>query len=364
MDVQPAQEPEWNREPFVFGKEDGQYFGRGTTDDKGPGLTALFAARYAVQNGLPMNLHFIWELEEEIGSPNFEEFMKKAAPSLKTDSVLVSDTIWISREKPAMPYGLRGMFTAWMSLETGNKDAHSGVTGGAARNPVGELAYVISQCYDPRTGKVKIPGFYDDVKAVSAKEMSSFLGSGFNLKKWKDVYGFKTLRYNTAPEVLKRVWCMPTFEIHGLVGGYSGPGVKTVVPPRAELKFSCRLVPNQDPMKVFKLVQKFVKKISPDVQVHLEATLSPYLGSFEGKYTSAAADALKYAFGKSPSMIREGGSIGAVVTMQKYLKSPITFIGLSLPEHGYHAPNENFDWKQAAGGMKAFVKYFTNVAEL
>ncbi|HSP07157.1 MAG TPA: M20/M25/M40 family metallo-hydrolase [Acidobacteriota bacterium] len=364
IDVQPAQEPEWTRDPFQFSKEDGRYFGRGSTDDKGPALTALFAARYAVQSKTPINIQFIWELEEEIGSPHFEEFLKKAAPALKTDSVLVSDTIWISREKPAMPYGLRGMFTAWMTLETGTNDAHSGVTGGAARNPVGELAQVASLCYDARTGRVKIPGFYDDVKAVSKKEMESFLASGYNLKKWKEVYGFKKLRVNTAPEVLKRVWCMPTFETHGLVGGYSGPGVKTVVPPRAELKFSCRLVPNQDPMKTFKLVQKFVKKVNPDVQVHLEATLDPYLGSFEGPYADAACDALQYGFGKSPSMIREGGSIGAVVTMRKHLKAPITFIGLSLPEHGYHAPNENYDWGQASGGMKTFVKYLANIAEM
>lgn len=364
IDVQPAQEPEWTREPFVFVRKDGQYFGRGTTDDKGPALTALFAARYAIQSGVPLNIQFIWELEEEIGSPHFEEFLKKAAPSLKTDSVLVSDTIWISREKPAMPYGLRGMFTAWVTLETGTNDAHSGVTGGAARNPVGELAQVASQCYDAKTGRVKVPGFYDDVKAVSKKEMASFLASGFNLKKWKEVYGFKKLRVNTAREVLHRVWGQPTFETHGLVGGYSGPGVKTVVPPRAELKFSCRMVPNQDPAKVFKLVQKFIKKLNPDAQVHLEAILDPYLGSFEGPFVDAAGEALRYGFGNSPAMIREGGSIGAVVTMKKHLRSPIVFIGLSLPEHGYHAPNENYDWGQASGGMKTFARYFTSIAEM
>jgi acetylornithine deacetylase/succinyl-diaminopimelate desuccinylase-like protein len=364
IDVQPAQEPEWTRAPFVFVKEDGKYLGRGATDDKGPALTALFAARYAVQNGVPLNINFIWEFEEEIGSPHFEEFMKKGASSLKTDSVLVSDTLWISREKPAMPYGLRGMFTALMTLETASKDAHSGVTGGAARNPVAELMQVVSQIYDAKTGKVRIPGFYKDVKPVTKQEMNNFLGSGFNLKRWQSVYGFKSLRAKTAADVLKRVWALPTFEVHGLVGGYSGPGVKTVVPPRAELKFSCRLVPNQKPEKVFKLVEKFVKKLNSDVKVRMDGMLNPYLGPFEGPYADAARDALNFGFGRSPSFIREGGSIGAVVTMQKHLKVPIIFIGLSLPEHGYHAPNENFDWGQASGGMKTFVKYFSNVAEM
>lgn len=365
IDVQPAQEPEWTREPFVFVRNDGRYLGRGTTDDKGPALTALFAARHAMQSGLPLNINFIWELEEEIGSPNFEEFLKKAAPSIETDSVLVSDTVWISREKPAIPYGLRGMLTSMMILETGVKDAHSGVTGGAARNPVAELAQVVSQCFDARTGKVKVPGFYDDVKAVSKKEMDSFLASGFNLKRWKEVYGFKSLRSNDTREVLRRIWGSPTFEVHGIVGGYTGPGVKTVVPPKAELKFSTRLVPNQNPDKIFKLISKFVKKLNPDVKVVHDASLKPYLGEFTGKYADAAIDALQYGFNKGKAaFIREGGSIGAVVTMQKYLKVPITFIGLSLPEHGYHAPNENYDWGQASGGMKTFAKYFATISEM
>ena len=157
---------------------------------------------------------------------------------------------------------------------------------------------------------------------------------------------------------------MPTFEVHGIVGGYQGPGVKTVVPPRGEVKFSTRLVPNQNPEKIYKLIRDFVKKANPDVKVHLEATLNPYLGSLKSRYVDAATDAVKYAFSKSPAFIREGGSIGAVVTMEKYLKAPIIFIGLSLPEHGYHAPNENFDWKQASGGIKAFAKYFGNISEL
>ncbi|MCI0601392.1 M20/M25/M40 family metallo-hydrolase [bacterium] len=364
MDVQPAQEPEWVREPFVFVKQDGRYLGRGTTDDKGPGLTALLGARYAVENGVPLNIQFIWELEEEIGSPHFEEFMKANAASLKTDSVLVSDTMWISRNKPAIPYGLRGMITALMVLQTHEKDTHSGVTGGAARNPLGELCQVVAQCYDAKTGKVKIPGFYQDVKAVSKKEVDSFLSSGFDMKRWKQVYSFRSLRANTAVDLLKRVWTMPTFEVHGLVGGYTGPGVKTVVPPRGELKFSCRLVPNQKPEKIFKLIKSYVKKLNPDVEVILDAKLDPYLGDLSGDHIRCAIDAIEYGFSRSPAFIREGGSIGAVVTMQRYLKAPIIFIGLSLPEHGYHAPNENFDWVQASGGIKTFAKYFANVAAL
>jgi len=364
IDVQPAQEPEWTREPFAFVNDNGRYLGRGTTDDKGPALTALLAARYAVENGIPLSIQFIWELEEEIGSLHFEEFMKANIAELKTDSVLVSDTLWISRKKPSIPYGLRGMVTAEMKLQTHSKDAHSGVTGGAARNPLAELCQVVAQCFDVKTGRVKIPGFYADVKPVSKKEIESFVSSGFNLEKWKQIYGFRSLRTNNAAEVLKRIWAMPTFEVHGIVGGYTGPGVKTVVPPRGEVKFSCRLVPNQKPDKIFKLVKSYVKKVNPDVKVELDGKLDPYLGDLGGVHTRCAVEAIQYGFSASPAFIREGGSIGAVVTMQKYMKVPIVFIGLSLPEHGYHAPNENFDWGQAAGGVKTFVKYFANIAEL
>jgi len=362
MDVQPAQEPEWRQEPFKFRKEDGRYFGRGSTDDKGPGITALFAAKYAADNGIRLNIRFLWELEEEIGSPHFEEFIKNRLPSLGTDSVLVSDTIWLSAERPAIPYGLRGLKPARLQLRTGGKDAHSGLTGGAARNPVGELAQVISRLYDAKTGKVFIPGFYKDVAKPSAAEIKSFLASGFNLKKFMTAHELKSLRTTNPREVMLRIWASPTFEVHGIAGGYTGPGVKTVVPPWAEAKVSMRLVPKQDPKKVFGLLKAAVKKINKDVEVIEESGLAPYLGPFTGPYADAAREAVNFGFGASPAFIREGGSIGAVVTMQKHLKAPIMFIGLSLPEHGYHAPNENYDWGQASGGMKTFVAYFTRAA--
>ncbi len=364
MDVQPAQEPQWKQEPFQFRKDGDRYLGRGTTDDKGPGLAALYAAKYAVENGTDLNIRFIWELEEEIGSPHFEEFIKKRLPSLGTDSVLVSDTIWLARGTPAIPYGLRGMKPARLVLTTGGKDAHSGLTGGAARNPIGELAQAITQLYDARTGRVKIPDFYKDVVKPTAKEIKSFLDSGFNLKKFMHAHELKSLRTKVPREVMMRIWASPTFEVHGISGGYHGPGVKTVVPPTAEAKISMRLVPKQNPEKIFRLLKRAVKKINKDIEVIEEAGLGPYLGPFTGPYADAAREALKFGFGKAPAFIREGGSIGAVVTMQQYLKAPIMLVGLSLPEHGYHAPNENFDWGQFSGGVKTFVKYFSEIASL
>ena len=362
LDVQPANEPEWRQEPFVFCRDGDRYLGRGTTDDKGPALTALLAARFAVQHGLPLNIQFIWELEEEIGSPNFAHFVKRQRQALTCDSVLVSDTVWLSRTKPSVPYGLRGMLVMMLRLETGSRDCHSGLTGGAARNPVGELAALLSRCHDARTGRVKIKGFNDDVQRPSRAELESFLSSGFSLAAFKKVHGLKKLRTRDVRETVQAIWSKPTFEVHGISGGYQGPGVKTVAPAWAEAKVSMRLVPHQDPERLFPLVRDFVKQHNADVKVTQGGSLPPYLGEFSGFYGDAVRQAVRFGFGKSPSFVREGGSIGAVVTLDQLLQVPIMFLGLSLPEHGYHAPNEHFDWRQASGGMRAFVKYFETLA--
>ena len=364
MDVQPAQEPEWKQAPFAFQNDNGLYRGRGATDDKGPALAALFGARYAIEQGLPINVRLLWELEEENGSPSFASALKNRAAIPRPDSVVISDTIWLSKHQPAMPYGLRGLLGARLVLRTGDKDAHSGVTGGAARNPLVELMDIVHACVDGKTGHVKIPGFYQDVVEPTKAEIRSFLKSGFQVNRFKQAYGFKTLRTENPAEVMRRIWAAPTFEVHGLTGGYHGPGIKTVVPGRGELKVSMRLVPNQTPEKAFTLLKKFVSKLNPAVKVEREGMLQPFHGSFDGPYVDAVKRSIKAGFGKEPAFIREGGSIGAVVTMQKAWKVPILFIGLSLPEHGYHAPNEYFDWGQASGGMKAFVHYMGELAKL
>lgn len=366
MDVQPASretEP-WKTEPFVFTKQGDRYFGRGTTDDKGPALSALWGIKAAREAGIPLNLRVLWELEEEIGSPNFESGVRKHAARLATDHILVSDTIWVSRDRPACPAGLRGLQGFTLSLKTGVTDQHSGVTGGAARNPVAELMQLVSEMFDARSGKVKIKGFYDDVEKLTRRELEDFRKSGFTVKQFKKDHEFKSIRTEDADEVMKRIWALPTMEVHGLVGGYTGPGIKTIIPPHAEVKLSMRLVPNQSPAKIQKLVRDFVKRQAPDVKIEIENSMWPYKAPTTGALADAIRDAMKFSFGREPVFVREGGSIGAVVSMEKILKTPVMFLGLSLPEHGYHAPNENYDWQQASGGMVAFVKYFDNVSRL
>jgi len=366
MDVQPASrdtEP-WDTDPFVFTKKGDRYFGRGTTDDKGPALSALWGIKAAREANIPLNVNVLYELEEEIGSPSFEDAIKKNATELATDHLIVSDTIWVSRNRPACPAGLRGLQGFTLSLQTGTTDQHSGVTGGAARNPISELITLVAEMLDGRTGRVKIKGFYDDVVPPSQEEIADFKQSGFSIRDFKKDHLFKSIRTENAVDVMKRIWAMPTMEIHGLVGGYTGPGIKTVIPPRAEVKVSCRLVPNQDPRKILKLVREFVKKRNPDVKIEVEGSMWPYKAPTTGPLADAVKDAMAFAFGTEPVFVREGGSIGAVVSMEKVFKAPVMFLGLSLPEHGYHAPNENYDWRQASGGMIAFVKYFDNLAKM
>jgi acetylornithine deacetylase/succinyl-diaminopimelate desuccinylase-like protein len=365
IDVQPASketEP-WETEPFVFTKKGDTYFGRGTTDDKGPALTALFGARAAIEAGVPVNIRFLWEFEEEIGSPNFETIISKAAKDLRTDSVVVSDTVWVSRNRPASSAGLRGLLGFILTLETGTVDTHSGETGGASRNPIAELMQLVTDLYDVRTGKVKIKGFYDDVIPPSKKELQDWANCGFSVSAYKKAHHLKKMRTEDPLEVMKRIWGIPTLEIHGVVGGYQGPGLKSIVPPRAEVKASCRLVPGQDPKKLQKLIAAAVKERNPDVKIQFEHAAPAFRTVLEGPLPEALKRAVKFAFKRDAVFVRDGGTIGAMTSIEKVLKCPVLFLGLSLPEHGYHAPNENFDWQQASGGMVAFAKYFEEISK-
>jgi len=366
LDVVPASketEP-WRTDPFTFIQKGDRYLGRGTTDDKGPALSALIGARAAIEADVPVNIKVLWELEEEVGSPNFAATLRSMGAAASTDVVVVSDTVWVSRARPALSGGLRGLQPLTFRLATAKTDQHSGTTGGVARNPVAELAQIATEIFDARTGRVKIPGFYDDVEKITAQQIQGFKAAGFSISRFKRAYDFKSIRTKDPLDAVKRLWAMPTFEVHGLVGGYTGPGVKTIVPPRAELKASMRLVPNMKGEKVVKLVRAFVKKRNPDIEVEAGPTAPAYKGVITGPYVEAAQRAMKFAFSRDPVFVREGGTIGAILFMEQILKCPIVFMGLSLPEHGYHAPNENYDWHQAGGGIAAFAKFIEGVAEI
>jgi acetylornithine deacetylase/succinyl-diaminopimelate desuccinylase-like protein len=364
LDVQPAErEAEgWHTDPFRLVQRGRRYFGRGTTDDKGPALAALFGVRAAREAGVPVGVRLLWEMEEEIGSPSLEPMLRRLATRVPPHSVVVSDAAWLDRRRPTSIAGLRGFIGFRLVLDTAEGEAHSGDVGGAARNPLAELMQLVAELHDARSGRVRVPGFYDDVVPLSARERADFRRSGFSLATYKRDNHLRLLRAKDGVEVLERIWARPTFEVHGLVGGYTGPGIKATVPGHAEVKVSCRLVPRQKPQRIARLVTAFIRKRNPDVVVHAEGASLPYEGSSQGPVADAVRAAMSFAFGRAPAFVRDGGTIGAVVSMGRILRCPIAFLNLSLPEHGYHAPNENFDWGQAAGGMAAFARYLEEVA--
>jgi acetylornithine deacetylase/succinyl-diaminopimelate desuccinylase-like protein len=365
LDVQPAEafNTDWRTDPFSLTIDDDRYFGRGTTDDKGPALSALCGALEAREAGVPLNVAFLWELEEEVGSANFAAALERYRDRFAdTSSVVVSDTVWVTRGKPSSPAGLRGMQPFRLVLDLHTADLHSGVTGGAVRNPLTELMQVVTACVDARTGQVLIPGFYDRVEPLSEAEAQAFLDSGFSVDTFMRDHQTRSLRVTEPLEVMRRLWAQPTFEVHGVVGGYTGPGVKAAIPPRAEVKCSCRLVPAMTCAGTLDLLQSFLAVRFREVELHAEPGLDPFTGRQTGPLADAVREAYRFGFGAPAVFTREGGSIGAVPTMERILGAPVVFLGLSLPEHGYHAPNEHFDWEQAAGGIAAFARYFEVLA--
>ena len=362
IDVQPADPTEWDTDPFQLVVKGDRYFGRGATDDKGPALSALSAIIFALEKKVPINFKVIWEFEEEIGSPNFEDFIKARRSQLKTDSIIIGDGAWVGPDQPALPMGLRGMMAFEISLETASQDSHSGLAGGVARNPLGELASIITDCYDARSGHVNIPGFYDHVDSPTPHETKNFMESGFSIKQFMKDLGLNSVRTMDMADALNRLWAWPTFEVHGFTGGYSGAGVKTVIPAKATVKISTRLVPSQQPNVVFELIRSYITAKYPDAKVKLIATLDPFSMTPKGPYTEAAMNAIQDTFGKKPALVREGGSVGALLTIKKYLDVPVQMLCLSLPEQGWHAPNEFFDWTQASGGIKMYARYFSAIS--
>lgn len=368
LDVQPATAGKdgWSRDPWTFTEDAGRFYSRGTTDDKGPALVCLWAAKLALEQGVPVNVEFLWELEEEIGSPHFHEFVEavRARKLSKASHVVVSDTVWISPERPAITGSLRGLFAAEVTLRTARKDAHSGMAGGPARNPLTDLCALVASCVDAATGEVTIDGFADTWTPPTPAQLDEFRASGFSTESFQKAHQLTLLRVQDPVEVCSRIWARPTFEVHGLVGGYTGEGAKTVVPCQATLKISCRLVPGQDPARVGELFKAHVKARLPEAVVVDQHSAQPYVvPASDLERVERIKDAMEYAFGSRPVMVAEGGSIGAVLTLRNQLEVPVLFLPLSLPEDSYHGPDESFAWAQVPGGMRALVRYFELVAQ-
>ena len=365
LDVQPADEPEWKGEPFRMRVDGERYLGRGATDDKGPALTCLLAVAHAARRGSTLGFQLLWEFEEEVGSPHFAELLRdQGALFGDVRAVLVSDTLWVSADQPSMDVGLRGFQGVLFKLRTAEVDAHSGVVGGGAPNPIAGLVRVLAACFDASTGRILVPGVRDGITPVSDAELDLYLKSGFDLERFRATYGFRRLLSDDPRELLRRLWTEPTFEIHGISGGYHGPGIKSIVPAWAEAKVSLRLVPGQTGARVVESIQRFVAGLDPLVEVVGLGSAPAFVTSLDAPECKAMDRAAQRVLGKGLAVTRGGGSIPAVAMMAEALRAPVLLMGLSLPEHGYHAPNEFFDWTQARRGVELYASWFEELERL
>ena len=367
-DVQPVDPIDlWDSPPFEPTIKGENIYARGATDDKGQMYMHIKSveAYFKTIGKLPLNVKFIIEGEEEIGSSNLEEFVNKNQDLLKCDAVMISDTSLYGPGIPTLTYGLRGICYMEVTVTGPNRDLHSGTFGGGVGNPINVLAEMISKLMDSN-GKIKIPGFYDDVVRLTKKERDNFKRLPFSAKQYAKALGVKELKGEKGYTTLERVWARPTLDCNGITGGFTGDGAKTVLPSKAKAKISMRLVPNQDPIKIGKLFSKYINKIAPkSVKVSIKDLHGAYpiATSLDDKATQAAAKALATVFGKKTVFMREGGSIPIVVTFAKKLKAAPVLMGVGLNTENLHSPNEHFNLNHFQLGILSSAYFLDEFAK-
>jgi acetylornithine deacetylase/succinyl-diaminopimelate desuccinylase-like protein len=367
-DVQPVDPLDlWESPPFEATIRDGEIYARGSADDKGQVFMHFKAIEaHLKQNGkLPANMKIILEGEEEVGSVNLDNFIRAHKSELGADVVVISDSPMFARGVPSICYGLRGLVYFQIDLRGSSTDLHSGSFGGAVANPAFVLSQMIAQMKD-RGGRIKIPGFYDDVVPLQEEERKAWASLPFNEKKFKKDFGIPKLTGETGYTTLERTWARPTFEVNGLLSGFTGEGAKTVLPAVAMAKVSMRLVPNQHPDKIAELFEAHVKDITPGT-VELKITRmhggKPWMTSYDNPYVQAAGRAIEKGFGRTPVYTREGGSIPVVSTFQEELGLPSVLFGVGLPDENAHAPNEKLDVGNFHGGIIASAILYEEITK-
>lgn len=364
-DVQPVEPLDlWKTPPFEPTLKGNKLFARGSADDKGQFFIYLkvIEAFLKTKTDLPLNIKLLIEGEEEIGSPSLVPYIKKHKKELSCDTILISDTHMIGYSTPSVTTALRGLTCLEVNVKTSNGDQHSGTYGGTIANPLQVLSEIMVGCKDPKSGKIKIPGFYDNVRKLSAAQRKNLAQTPHDDQKYAKALGSPSVFGEKGFTTLERAGARPTFEINGMWGGYIGEGIKTVLPAEAHAKVSMRLVADQDPKTIFKKVREYILSLAPPhakVSVKkLENDGLPVMvdPSFEGM--KKVSQAVKKVFGKEPIMSLEGGSIPIVADFQKNLKAPAILLGFGLPDDNLHAPNEKFDLRMFERGCKTIATLF------
>ena len=368
-DVQPVDPLNlWTSPPFEATVRDGEIYARGAADDKGQVFMHFKAVEAHIKEHgrLPVNMKFLLEGEEEVGSANLDNFISAHKHLLKADVVVISDSPMFDRGIPSICYGLRGLAYYQIDLRGTKTDLHSGSFGGAVVNPAMALAQLLAQMKD-KSGRVKIPGFYDDVVELRPEERAEFAKLPFNERKYRQDLGAPKLAGEAGYTTLERIWARPTFEVNGLLAGFTGEGAKTVIPAVAMAKVSMRLVPNQDPKKIGDLFEAHVKKIaSKAVEVKLTRMHGgkPWMTAFDNPFVQAAGRAIEKGFGQPPVFNREGGSIPVVATFQEELGLPCVLFGVGLPDENAHAPDEKLDLGNFHNGIIASAFLYQEIGSL
>jgi acetylornithine deacetylase/succinyl-diaminopimelate desuccinylase-like protein len=368
-DVQPPDPlDEWISPPFEPTIRDGNVYARGATDDKGQMLTHVKSAEAWLQTAgrLPIQLKYLIEGEEEVGSANVYKFLAANRERLAADVVVISDCSQFAPGQPAITYGLKGIAYFELRVTGPKQDLHSGTFGGSVKNPVNALCDILSSLVDAN-GRIQIPGFYDDVTAISDRERSQFAGLPFDERGFMEQLGVDELFGEASYSTLERRWARPTCDINGIWGGYQGEGEKTVLPAKGTAKFSFRLVPNQDPKKIADLLEAHIAAVCPPgvkaelVRMH---GATGYVASLDSPYMTAAATAIENGFGRSPVFIREGGSIPIVTAFREQLGIDSLLLGWGLDNDNTHGPNEKFCLADYHRGIKASAYLWAEMAKI
>lgn len=369
-DVQPADPLDlWTTPPFEPTLRDGCLYARGATDDKGQFFTHLKSAEAWLNTvgKLPVNLLYVIEGEEEVGSRNLEDFLKTRKDQLKCDVAVVSDTSQYGPNQPAITYGLRGILAVEVSLTGPKKDLHSGVFGGSVANPASGIARLIASLHDDQ-GRIQIPGFYDDVIPLTDAERKQFADLPFDEAAYKAELGVAEIAGEAGYSTTERRWARPTCEVNGLFSGYTGAGPKTIVPSKATVKITCRLVPDQDPEKLTKALEAYLKSQCPP---SLKFEFTSYHGCpafvFDpnSPYIEAASQAIQESWNvKQVRLIREGGSIPVVQTFKDVLDVDTLLLGWGQNTDNLHSPNEHFSVADFHRGIKASAILWQKLAEM
>lgn len=368
-DVQPPDPlKEWISPPFEPTRRNGNLYARGATDDKGQMLTHLKSAEAWLKTAgkLPVQLKFLIEGEEEVGSDNLYEFIAKQTEKLRCDVAVISDCSQFGPGQPAITYGLRGLAYFELRLTGPKQDLHSGTFGGAVTNPAIALSKIMAALIDSH-GRITVPGFYDDVLALTDRERKQFAALPFNETEFKKQIGVDAVSGEEGYTTLERRSARPTFDINGLTSGYQGEGAKTILPAKASAKFSFRLVPNQDPKKIGQSLEAYLRKLCPAGIAMELIDLSGAPGvvvPLESPYVSAASRAIEHGFGKAPVFIREGGSIPVVSTFHEKLGVDTLLLGWGLDDDNTHSPNEKFCLADFHHGIKSSAQLWEELAKI